>query len=940
MNKATQKTLFYMALPGLFPRVKALGFSGFGSLAIFMAYVYYMARLLPAGHPYLNPANKGRFGIVHVILEARQNLNMRWSHIDQVILFFVVPAGLLLLIMQLALFVFALITVSAYAGPLDGLSQYFVTPLPEKDIAFMLLDGVFGAQRVLSGGTVPLFGSAVATADLWGPWPSAFHDGLHSMLAFYSYGLFFVAAIIILYYVVTLVGETAITGSPFGERFNTAWAPIRLIVAIFLLIPFGSGLNSGQYLALYMAKWGSSLATNGWINLNSTMLAESTNGLLGDPNKLVGQPTPPDISSLIQFMLVAKTCSHIYQDMYETKIEPYLVKGTANKALIGTDFASALALAENGPISIRFGEYDAGNPDVYDGYDGKVRPYCGDLVLDPKGLSSPGGYVVDQGYYLLLQDMWENLYIEAFAKDLVALRLTPTSLNAGWSGSGWPISDIPKILLNAYYCPSKADDFPSSQCTVQYNTGTLRDANALLWSDFKNKNFPAGQLAATDSPTIQQVIYAGVNRQINGDMTDPANAQGQYWLENVISRGWGGAAIVYNKIAEMNGSLVVASSTPPSITRYPEVMEYISEQHRKSEKGGADIYNPVLANGHAVEFREPGEDIVALSLYYAQTFWTPYLPESTGNVFIDSVGSMFNLSGIPALFGLQGLFAMRANDGVHPLAKLVGVGSALVQNSVTKFGWSIGFGVGSFVVEGKGAAFAQSASSFMVSLAMFGLVIGFILYYVLPFLPFVYFFFAVGNWVKALFETLIGVPLWALAHIRIDGEGLPGAVASNGYFLLLDVLLRPLFILFGFLAGMTVFVAQVTVLDQVWSLVIENVGGFNVGLATTLPPPDADAGAVLEGFEDANILGNLRGALDTLFYMVIYTIIVYMLALSSFKLIDLVPNQIMRWLGVSVSSLAASLENPSGDLISNIYVGANTAMGSVQGAMGAMMLRN
>ena len=61
------------------------------------------------------------------------------------------------------------------------------------------------------------------------------------------------------------------------------------------------------------------------------------------------------------------------------------------------------------------------------------------------------------------------------------------------------------------------------------------------------------------------------------------------------------------------------------------------------------------------------------------------------------------------------------------------------------------------------------------------------LFYIIPFMPFIYFFFAVGTWVKAIFEAMVGVPLWALAHIRIDGQGLPGDAAMNGYYLLLEI---------------------------------------------------------------------------------------------------------------------------------------------------------
>ena len=41
---------------------------------------------------------------------------------------------------------------------------------------------------------------------------------------------------------------------------------------------------------------------------------------------------------------------------------------------------------------------------------------------------------------------------------------------------------------------------------------------------------------------------------------------------------------------------------------------------------------------------------------------------------------------------------------------------------------------------------------------------------------------------RGMTELLVGAPLWALAHLRIDGNGLPGETASNGYFLIFEIL--------------------------------------------------------------------------------------------------------------------------------------------------------
>lgn len=77
----------YVALPGIIPRCKEFSQTGFGWLAQLMALIYATVRLLPKNHPYLNPANAGKFGVRHVIAEAARGLSFKKENIDQLIVF-------------------------------------------------------------------------------------------------------------------------------------------------------------------------------------------------------------------------------------------------------------------------------------------------------------------------------------------------------------------------------------------------------------------------------------------------------------------------------------------------------------------------------------------------------------------------------------------------------------------------------------------------------------------------------------------------------------------------------------------------------------------------------------------------------------------------------------------------------------------------------------
>ncbi len=182
----------------------------------------------------------------------------------------------------------------------------------------------------------------------------------------------------------------------------------------------------------------------------------------------------------------------------------------------------------------------------------------------------------------------------------------------------------------------------------------------------------------------------------------------------------------------------------------------------------------------------------------------------------------------------------------------------------------------------------------MGTFATVGVSIGILLYYVVPLMPFIYFFFGVGRWVKSIFEAMIAVPLWALAHLRLGGEGLPGPAAGQGYFLILEIFLRPILTLFGLMASIGSFMALTHGLDSVFNLAVLNVGGFDM---TTLAGGGPDTYAQ-----------SARDGMDALFYTVIYAMLVYMIATSSFKLIDLLPNAVMRWGGTNTASFKDQTE--------------------------------
>jgi conjugal transfer/type IV secretion protein DotA/TraY len=884
-------------LPGIVPRARRFLSSGFGYVAYLMACIYNMVRLLPQGHPYLDPQNIGRFGVRHVVGEAANNLVISRKNIDQMVVFVALLAGVIIMVMQFVLLLYGYVIQPALAQSL------FDTPSPERDIAFLLLDNVFGVPGLFcnAGGVCTEIAATL---------PFPFHEALHDLLAFYSTGLLLVAVFIFLYFVVVLVGETATTGSPFGKRFQNVWAPIRLVVALGLLVPVHYGLNSAQYITLYAAKYGSGFATNGWLRFNNAL---ADHGLFGgggaNPSgeyaSLLALPQMPDIAPTVQYMSLMHACRYAYwrlgsPDMGSSplgpgndfEIKPYLVKqpqpwmsdtGDYLEVTSGTTYVRALDFYHNSDIMIVFGERREGN-DGYKDYPGYVKPICGQIRIQTSDLSQKG---TDRG-----TDKIQNAYFE----------LVKTLAGIGGGGApGGASSHAERLKQMSYrFMEISLPMQPEKQCEIGCD------------SVYELPSCSGGSDAPCHTVMPSIIVKQEIINDLQGYMNpiiktawqDSNEDAAQVEIpEEMKERGWGGAGIWYNTVAKLNGSFISAVINVPMGARFPLVMEDVRMQKLASDRASSmvDQFRPNLSDGEAVDLGNNDDLIIAKSLYDMMVYWyNDGLNQDDPDKAI--IGNIFEVT-MNFIFGTEGLFAMRGeNAHIHPLSQLTALGKGLVDRTLINVGISMGVATGIFEFAGFDPRIVKIAGSVVSATAFVGLTAGLVLFYVLPFLPFVYFYFAVGQWVKEIFEAMVGAPLWALAHMRIDGEGLPGDAASNGYFLIFEIFVRPIMIVMGLVAAMVIFTAQVRVLNFTWTLVVDNLTGFEID--STLPPESRIAQQQ-----------SPRGVIDQFFFTIIYTIIVYMLAMASFKLIDSIPDNILRWMGAGVGTFAdTNKEEPAQSL--------------------------
>ena len=156
----------YAIMPDIIGRTKTLTFSGFHYVPYLLALVYQLVRLLPADHPYLDPRNIGRYGVRHVVAQAANNLSFKVKNIDQIVLFLIVLAGIVLFFAQLFVVLSFLFFQPAMALPNTWTGFFSITNVAQRrqDLANIMLDIVFGVPHPSLAAT-GFFESCVGMVD-------------------------------------------------------------------------------------------------------------------------------------------------------------------------------------------------------------------------------------------------------------------------------------------------------------------------------------------------------------------------------------------------------------------------------------------------------------------------------------------------------------------------------------------------------------------------------------------------------------------------------------------------------------------------------------------------------------------------------------------------------------------------------------------------------
>ena len=399
-----------------------------------------------------------------------------------------------------------------------------------------------------------------------------------------------------------------------------------------------------------------------------------------------------------------------------------------------------------------------------------------------------------------------------------------------------------------------------------------------------------------------------INNTIASTYADMTNSS--YGNKEVMTdQGWGAAGLWYSNIGKINQKYMeaVSSAVPTLDTLF--AADAVDENARwgigrwlgRSRYGINGNQTTEIEQAVAFAYDEYAEHIAA-GVPESSPLYQESRLESANSDAESKIART-----VLMIFGAQKLYDVKDNPNLDPMARITAGGHSIVNGALIAFGVGAAATAGSLVAgDNPTGNLLGGVSKLLFVIASIGLVAGVMLAYVLPLMPFVYFSFAVIGWVLEIFEAIVAMPLWALAHLRIDGDGMPGAAAIGGYQLLLMILLRPTMIVIGLIGGYIIFGAAMYYFTTL----------FNSAVSIT---------------RDELVGGETR-FMGVMVYTLIYVFLAYNLALMCFKMIDDVPKGIMRWMGASVQPFSDSRGDPiqgSREIIIGTVAGGSALAGGL-----------
>lgn len=209
-----------------------------------------------------------------------------------------------------------------------------------------------------------------------------------------------------------------------------------------------------------------------------------------------------------------------------------------------------------------------------------------------------------------------------------------------------------------------------------------------------------------------------------------------------------------------------------------------------------------------------------------------------------------------------------------PIADLMSLGSLLLVSGQAAWAVALAAYGGSAVFGGIGGGLLDFVMLAGWPLIAGAVVVGAMLCYLVPLIPFIYMTFALAAWAWEVVKAAIAVPVWAFLHVRLDEPELVGQAQRQGYIsLLVGVLLRPIITVAAFIA---MHMVNAVILNAF-------LGGYNAAFKSSQS-------------------GQTIGAVGVIVSVVVMLYVQWAIIQWSYRMVTQMPARVAEFIGYSASS--------------------------------------
>ena len=431
-----------------------------------------------------------------------------------------------------------------------------------------------------------------------------------------------------------------------------------------------------------------------------------------------------------------------------------------------------------------------------------------------------------------------------------------------------------------------------------YGYGDIGSGVAL--PDFKNMESP-------DPSVYQDLVTAFLNAAAKyelamtkglgalSDTNSDSVAMKTEFKNYALDRGWASAGEWYLTMAKLNQMAQNALRVNPEVENKMDLMEAVekltggkNEEYNRLSRLANNINNTIdvaikntkTAGGMTGTGGGPddvGTRAQEIKRYIVKAHGTP-TQDATAVAWAQISESFQDVTGglgkTLASFGGAAFGLPLKTDTPNPLLVVVDGGRRLLYTGLTLY--AIDFAAEQVADKVKNpkvqavATVVKVITGFLKPFIVAGMLLpGLLMGFILPMLPWVLWVSALLGWFILVVEAVIAGPIWALAHMRMDGEVISGPMGEHGYRLALSIMMRPVLMVIGLIAGLVVLTIFIPFIGaSIW---------------------------VAEAMNDGAGAGD--GIIGRAVLMVLQSFMMVYVCYRCFQLITHVPDRVLRWIG-------------------------------------------